>query len=173
MPRFNAPFAILSLVLAGCSGSVAGATDRLAASSAVERRPTVDLEVTGGPAAGTYPSDPAATLNVCAQASDGSWRVMYGGGSPWANVDMFIGPEAALPGHASDVALEISARTGYLWIDQAGTRGGDPKGRSEVSVEIMSMSDSITFVVAATTPSRTTGGDGALSEVALTVTCPI
>jgi hypothetical protein len=175
MPRFSPPILFLAIVLAGCAGMATGApSDAGAATASVEpRRPTVALEVTGGPAAGIYASDPASSLNICTQAADGSWLAMYGGGQPWINVDLLVGSRAAEPGRSSDVALEITAGAGYLWIDQGGFRGGDAKGRSQVSVEIHPTADTVTLVVTATTPNRTPSGDGARSGVALTVTCPV
>jgi hypothetical protein len=98
---------------------------------------------------------------------------MYGGGQPWINVDLLVGSRAAEPGRSSDVALEITAGSGYLWIDQGGFRGGDAKGRSQVSVEIRPTADTVTFLVTASTPNRTPSGDGPPSAVALTVTCPV
>lgn len=82
---------------------------------AAAKRPTVTFTISGGPGAGSYVSDPAATLDVCTHAADGSWRVMYGGGDPWANVDLLFGARVAEPDGAGDVAAEITAGKADLW----------------------------------------------------------
>ena len=185
MPRFSAPIVIIAIVLgatlmgcsanalvAGAPGSTAAASKAAGATSAQPRRPTFDLAIDGGPAAGRFASDSAASLNVCSRASDGSWRWMFAGGAPWVSIDLLVGAQAAEPAHAADVALEITAGSGYLWIDQGGFRGGDAPGRSQVAVAVRAASAGTTFAVTATTPNRTTGGDGAPSTVTMTVTCP-
>lgn len=184
MPRSSAPsttaiaasIVAIALIVVGCASSGAAAEPAspagAAPAAANATRATFDLTIDGGPAAGTYRSADDASLDVCSKAKDGSWRFMYGGGSPWTNLDLLVGGHAAEPGHASDVALEISAGQGYLWIDQGGFRGGDAKGRSRVAVEIKPVDAATTFVVNATTPNRTSDGDGEPSTLTLIVTCP-
>jgi hypothetical protein len=175
MARFSAFIIATAVLVGGCIGASSAASAPGSPSGAADavRTPTIDLEITGGLAAGTYTSSGDSSLDVCTHAADGSWRVMYAGGTPWTNVDLLIGPRAAEPGRSSDVALEITAKKGYLWIDQGGFRGGDAPGRSDVKVDIRPTADTMTFIVDASTPNRTPGGDGERSAVALTVTCPI
>ena len=185
MPRFSALKVIIGIAacaaLAGCSasahvagdpGPAAAASGGASAASAQPSRPTFDLAIDGGPAAGTFSVDQAASLNTCSHAADGTWRWLYAGGTPWVSIDLLVGARAAEPAHASDVALEITAGTGYLWIDQGGFRGGDAPGRSQVAVAVTSASKAATFAVTATTPNRTPDGDGVQSNVTMTVTCP-
>ncbi len=181
MPRFSSPITVLAglafvgIIASGCAGT--GAAAAPAAMSAgsgagAAARTSLDLKITGGPGAGSYVSDPASSLNVCTHATDGSWRVMYAGGKPWLSVDLLVGPHVAEAGRAGDLALEISAGPGYLWIDQPKFRGGDAPGRSKATVAVRSDGGGVTFDVAATTPNRTPSGDGESSDVALTVVCP-
>jgi len=174
MPRSFAPLLVLALLVVGCAATgVAAQPAASPATAAATRTPTFVLDVTGGPGAGHYVSTPDSTLRICTRATDGSWRAMYGGGKPWANIDLLVGPDIASPGHGADAALEITAGSGYLWIDQGGFRGGDAKGRSSIDVKVDTMPDMVTFTVDATTPNRTPQGDGPTSTATLTVTCPV
>ena len=184
MPRFSAPFGILiAILIAGCnatagasSGSTAPSTSVANGGGAVQvttMRPSLDLTITGGAGAGSYVSDPSSSLNLCTRARDGSWRMLYAGGTPWISVDLLVGPHAADAGRATDLALEISAGPAYLWIDQPKYRGGDAPGRSKATVALRADGASMTFDITATTPNRTAGGDGVPSDVALTVVCPV
>jgi len=179
MPRFSAPLIVIAILIAGCNG-VGGAASSTPSTAAMNpagpalvaaTRPSLQLKITGGPGAGSYVSDPSSSLNLCSRATDGSWRALYAGGDPWISVDLLVGSRAAEPGRASDLALEISAGAAYLWIDQGKFRGGDAPGRSRAAVVIRSDGGSTTFDVKATTPNRTSGGDGQPSDVALTVVC--
>ena len=182
MFRFRAPMsasivaiALLAAALAACGGPAGqnpGSGASSTATAAPERQPVLALEVKGGPAAGSYASSPASTLNICTRQEDGSWRALYAGGEPWLSLDLHVGPGIGQPGHESDVALEITAGTGYLWIDQGGFRGGDPPGRSQVAARSATASGTVTFTIDATTPNRTPGGDGAVSTIAMTLACP-
>ena len=182
MPRFSSPIttfaglAIVGIIATGCAGTGAAAAPAAPAAAAAftsaGNRPSLDLTITGGLGAGSYVSDPSSSLNYCSHAKDGSWRVMYGGGSPWVSVDLLVGPRAAEAGRASDLALEISAGSAYLWIDQPKFRGGDAPGRSKATVALRPDGASMTFDVTATTPNRTPAGDGESSDVTLTVVCP-
>jgi hypothetical protein len=177
MPRFSSPIAtfaglaIVGILAAGCAGTGVAAASA-AASAAGGARPSLDLKITGGEGAGSYVSDPSSSLNYCSHTKDGSWRVMYSGGSPWLSVDLLVGPHAAEAGRATDLALEISAGPAYLWIDQPKFRGGDAPGRSKATVAVRSDGGTTTFDVAATTPNRSPAGDGETSDVTLTVVCP-
>ena len=177
MPRFSSPtatlagLAIVGIIATGCAGTGVAAAPA-GASAAAAARPSLDLKITGGLGAGSYVSDPSSSLNYCSHTKDGSWRVMYSGGSPWLSVDLLVGPRAAEAGRASDLALEISAGPAYLWIDQPKFRGGDAPGRSKATVALRSDGGNTTFDVAATTPNRTPAGDGVSTDVALTVVCP-
>jgi len=170
MPRFSALIAVTAILIAGCTG--VGSAASTAPSTATSNHPSLDLTIVGGSGAGSYVSDPSASLNYCSHTKDGSWRVMYSGGSPWVSVDLLVGPRAAEAGRATDVALEITAGPAYLWIDQPKFRGGDAPGRSKATVAVRSDGGGTTFDVAATTPNRTPAGDGVSSDVALTVVCP-
>jgi hypothetical protein len=180
MPRFSAPIIVTAILIAGCNavgGTASSAPPTAVANGAAPvqvaaMRPSLDLTITGGVSAGSYVSDPSSSLNVCTHATDGSWRVMYAGGAPWLSVDLLVGPHAAETGRASDLALEISVGSAYLWIDQPKFRGGDAPGRSKATVALRSDGGNVTFDVAATTPNRTPAGDGISSDVALTVVCP-
>jgi hypothetical protein len=177
MPRFSSPIAtlaslaIVGIIATGCAGTGVAAAPA-GASAAAASRPSLDLTITGGQGAGSYVSDPSSSLNVCTHTKDGSWRLLYAGGSPWLAVDLLVGPHAAEAGRAGDLALEISAGTAYLWIDQPKFRGGDAPGRSTATVTLRSDGGNTTFDVAATTPNRTPAGDGVSTGVALTVVCP-
>ena len=182
MPRFSASrfssaqwlapvaAALVSLSLMACA---AGTPATPAPAVATPAKPSFDLTITGGPAAGTFASAPAASLNICTRLDDGGWRALYAGGEPWLSMDLHLGPRINEAAHASDVALEITAGSGYLWIDQGGFRGGDAPGRSQVTARSEAAGDAVTFHVTATTPNRTSGGDGATSDVALTLACPV
>jgi hypothetical protein len=132
--------------------------------------PTSALQVTGGPGAGTYRSDPSALTNLCTEAADGSFRLNYG--DPVVTIDMLVGAGAREPGASTQVAAEIEAGVGYVRFDPEILRGGDPPGRSTASVSVEERSGSTTFVVTAITPDRTTGIDGAAVQIDLTVVCP-
>ena len=140
--------------------------------SPTSSKPTFDLTVAGGPGTGTYTEDPATTLNVCTHASDGSWRYLYAGGTPFVNLDVLIGPRAGQPDGTSNVAAEINAGPGYVRFDPAIMRGGDPPGRSTASVEVQSTAAATTFVIHAITPDHTTAEDIAPVDIDLTVVCP-
>ena len=184
MPRFSAPLSVIAILItaipiAGCNGvgelsrqPSTAATNAPGPAQVAAERPSLELEITGGPGAGSYVSDPSSSLNLCTRAADGSWRALYAGGVPWISVDLLVGSRAAEPGRASDIALEISAGSAYLWIDQGKFRGGDAPGRSSAKVAIRSDGGSTTFEVTATSPNRSGGEDGASSDVALTLTCP-
>jgi hypothetical protein len=134
-------------------------------------KPTFELIVSGGPGTGTYTADPATSLNLCTHAKDGSWRLLYGGGTPYVNLDFLVGPNAAQPGHASDVAAEIDAGPGYVRFDPGILRGGDAKGRSTASVVVSPTAGATTFTVRATTPDISNNEVGTV-DIHLTVTCP-
>jgi hypothetical protein len=112
-------------------------------------RPTFELRMSGGAGSGTYTADPTTSLNQCTRAN-GSWRLLYAGGDPFVNLDLFVGAGAEQPDGAQRVAAEIYAGPGYVRFGPATT----------------------TVVISATTPDRTTCDDGAPVQVALTVVCP-
>ena len=182
MPRFSASrvssarwlapvaAALVALSLVACA---AATPPTPAPTATTPAKPSFDLAITGGPAAGMFASVPAASLNICTRLGDGGWRALYAGGEPWLSMDLHLGPRINEPAHASDVALEITAGSGYLWIDQGGFRGGDAPGRSQVTARSETAADTVRFYVTATTPNRTSGGDGATSDVALTLACPV
>jgi hypothetical protein len=177
MPRFSSPIttlaglALVGILATGCAGTGAAAAPAVA-SVAAAARPSLDLKITGGLASGSYVADTSASLNYCSHTKDGTWRVLYAGGKPWLAVDLLVGPHAAEAGHEGDLALEISAGPAYLWIDQPKFRGGDAPGRSKATVALRSDGAGMEFDVTATTPNRTPEGDGASTDVALTVVCP-
>jgi len=185
MPRFSAPIILAGLILVGlvttgCAARGAAAAPVTSATSvpaaggdqAIAKVPTLTMTITEGLGAGTFVSDPASTLNYCLRATDGSWRVMYGGGDPWVSVDLLFGPRVAEPGGTGDVAAEIAVGEAYLWIDQPGFRGGDAKGRSSATVAVSTEATATTFRLTGSTPNRTPAGDGVTSTLDLTVTCP-
>ena len=180
MPRTNAPrnlvasrLSIGALLAAASLVACGGLAAKSSTSTpSAKQVPSLHLEVTGGPGAGTYTSDPASTLNLCTENAGGGWRAMYAGGDPWISLDLSLGSQIDQPGHASDAALEISAGPGYLWIDQGGFRGGDAKGRSTINVQVQPGPGATTFLVDARTPNRSDGVDGDPSDIALTWTCP-
>ena len=175
MLRFSAPFAALAtlaVVLVGCGQAAGAGTPTPTATAAAAVRPTFQLTIAGGAATGSYAADPKASLATCSLSSTGVRTVMYAGGDPWVAIDLVIGAQVAEPGHASDVALELSTRSYYLWIDTGQMRGGDAPGRSQATVGVERASESVRYVIDATTPYRTPDGDGVSANIALTVTCP-
>jgi hypothetical protein len=130
------------------------------------------LRITGGPGPGTYGFDPSASPAQCRHAKDGSWRLVYAGGTPSVEVDFVAGPTAGHPDGVSAVALEASAGKGYFRFDPSDMRGGDPKGRSTATIAVAPGPTTTTFTVHATTPDKSTGEDGEPVDVALTLTCP-
>jgi hypothetical protein len=178
MPRFSAPVVILGIVLANvlaACGQAAGAAPSAspaAASPARPARPTFQLTITGGTAAGTYAADPAASLATCSTSSTGVRSLLYAGGDPWISIDLVLGAQVAEPGHGSDLALELSVRSDYLWIDTGGFRGGDAPGRSRAAVRVEPSAGNVRYVIDASTPYRTPDGDGLAATIALTLDCP-
>ena len=136
-------------------------------------KPTFQMTISAFADAGTYASVPTAGLDYCLHASDGAWRFQYLGGQPTVNIDMLVGADAAGAGGAGHVAAEITFDDQTLHIDPSDLRGGDfPLGRSRASVQVRTDPGSITFVMTAVTPDRSTGDDGAPVQVDLTVVCP-
>jgi hypothetical protein len=182
MSRFSAPITTLTglvifgILAAGCvsSGAAAAGTGRPDASSATvaPARATMDLTISGGVGKGSYAFDPAAFPARCTHATDGSWRLLYSGGTPGVELDFLVGPRAGQPDGSSQVALEAEAGAGYFRFDPSNMRGGDPKGRSTATIAVAPGATTTTFTVHATTPDRSTGEDGAPIDVGLTVTCP-
>jgi hypothetical protein len=174
MPRLFAPAVIVTLVLAACSGASARGSQPadVSATSPSLARPSVQLTISGGPAAGSYSSEAASGLDLCTRTADGGWRLQFSGTG--TTIDLLVGGHAAEPGRASDVFLEIDADGGYLLIDPAGfhSTNGDPKGRSEVAVAISSAEHATTLAVAGKTPYKSPEGDGGYTDLALTVVCP-
>jgi hypothetical protein len=125
-----------------------------------------------GPATGTYRSDPAASVNRCTHAADGSWRYIYVSGQPPINLDLLIGSGAAVSDGSSQVALELEYDPGYFRFDPSDLRGGDPPGRSTASVTVAPGPTSTTFTITAVTPDRSDGTDRDPVHVDMTVTCP-
>ena len=141
--------------------------------------PTFTLEITGGPGHGTYVADMASSLNICPQASDGSWRLLYAGGTPYVSLDLLVGARAGQPGGENHVAADVSAGQGYFRFDPAQLRGGDRPGRSTAAVTVTTTDSSATFDITATTPDRTGGVtpdessmDLGPIQVHLIATCP-
>jgi hypothetical protein len=181
MPRFSAPITslaslvLIGLIATGCAGigaAAAPAATPVAPAAATASRPTMDLRITGGPGAGTYTTDTTSSLDLCTRAPDGSWRLLYAGGTPFVHLDLLVGARAGQPDGASAVAAEINAGPGYVRFDPAIMRGGDMKGRSTATVAVSSMADATTFAITATTPDRTTGQDLDPVDIDLKVTCP-
>jgi hypothetical protein len=180
MLRFSAPFAALAtlaVVLAGCGQAAgAGATTPPTTTSATPpavARPTFQLTIAGGTAAGSYTADPKASLATCSTSATGVRSLLYAGGDPWVSIDLVMGAAIAEPGHASDVAIEFQVGSDYLWIDTGGLRGGDAPGRSTATVRVEPAAGSVRYTIDATTPYRTPDGDGPSAAIALTVTCPV
>ena len=153
----------------GVSGGVGGP---IATPSPSPSKPSFELTVDGGPGTGSYTTDPATSLNVCTHATDGSWRYLYGGGDPFVNLDLLVGPGAGQPGAQNKVAAELNAGAGYVRFDPAVMRGGDPPGRSTATVVVEPSETSTTFVIHAVTPDHTTVEDINPVVIDLTVTCP-
>jgi len=178
MVRFSASFAALAVVaviLAGC-GQAAGAAPIAmtpdTASPAARARPTFELTITGGGAAGSYAADPTTSLNSCALSATGVRTLVYAGGDPWVAIDLVLGAQIAEPGHASDVALELSIKTDYLWLDTGQMRGGDAPGRSRATVSVKPADGTVRYAIDASTPYRTPDGDGLTATIALMLVCP-
>lgn len=166
---------VLVLVAGALLLRLPGGVGPAASPSPSPARPSFELHTSGGPGEGTYLSDPTTTLATCSTASDGSWRLLYGGGDPFVNLDLLVGGAARQPDGASYVAAEIEingARPDYVRFDPMKMRGGDPPGRSTATVAIEDGPGTITFRIHATTPERITGIDGNPIDIDLTVTCP-
>src|SRR5262245_10824462 len=147
MPRFSALVGVLTLTLAGCAGVSTAVTGGGLTSGpvVVGARPAVDLRIEGGGAAGTYPADPKAPLASCQHLADGSWYIQYAAGGPI--IELYVGPHAGEPGHASEIAFQIDADGGFLWADDAGYRKHDPAGRNHVAVAMPPATGGAAFVV--------------------------
>jgi hypothetical protein len=136
-------------------------------------QPSFEMTISGaGPATGTYRSDPAASVNRCVHATDGSWRYTYVSGQPPLNLDLLVGSGAATPGGSSQVALELEYDPGYVRFDPADMRGGDTAGRSTASIAVAPGPTSTTFTIKAVTPDRSDGTDRNPVHVDMTVACP-
>jgi hypothetical protein len=172
MPRFSALLGVLAIILVACSGAAAVAPNGGASASpiAVGARPAVDLRIDGGGAAGTYPADPKASLATCQRLGDGSWYLQYAGGGPI--IELYVGPHASEPGHATDIALQIDADGGFLWADDAGYRKHDPAGRNHMTVAMLPATGGTAFLVTGTTPYHAGYDDFGQATVTLTATCP-
>jgi hypothetical protein len=180
MPRFSAPITtlaglvIVGAIATGCAGSgVAAAPAKSAAAAAPAApvaKPTMELKVIRGPGTGTYTTDTTSSLNACTKAKDGSWRLLYAGGTPFVNLDFLAGPKAGQPDGADQVAAEIYAGPGYVRFDPAILRGGDAKGRSKATIAVSTTADATTFTVKATTPDMT-NNEASTVDIDLTVTC--
>lgn len=134
-------------------------------------RPTFELTMGSGAGAQTFAADPAASVSTCALAEGGPWHVLYAGGDPFLSLDLLVGAGADTAAGADQVAAEITTAGRYVRFDPAQLRGGDPAGRSTATVSVSVAGDVTTFVIAATTPDRTTGEDGDPIDVTLTVSC--
>jgi len=136
-------------------------------------QPSFEMTISGaGPATGTYTSDPAASVDRCFHAADGSWRYTYVSAQPSLNLDLLVGSGAAASGGSSQVALELEYDPGYFRFDPADMRGGDTAGRSTASVTVTPGPSSTTFAITAVTPDRSDGTDRDPVHVDMTVTCP-
>ena len=135
-------------------------------------QPSFETIISGaGPATGTYRSDPAASVNRCFHASDGSWRYTYVSSQPSLNLDLLVGSGADAAGGSNRVALELEYDPGYFRFDPADMRGGDTAGRSTASVTVTPGPTSTTFAITALTPDRSDGTDRDPVHVDMTVTC--
>ena len=184
MPRLLAGAVVVALiaVLAACGQAATGAATEPSTAARTTTAPSHQLRLApSDPAhpiadAGSFASDPSASLNSCRRTSDGSWRALYAGGDPWVAIDLLLGTGVAEGAPSEDLSLEIqigSPLSTYLWIDQPGYRGGDAPGRSHAIVEAAASGiDAITFEIAADTPMRTVGSDLERVDVALTLVCP-
>jgi hypothetical protein len=129
--------------------------------------PSFELTLGGTP----FRSDPAASVATCLGDPDGSWSVLYAGGSPFLSLDLVVGAGAGEPGGQDRVGAEIQTAGHYVRFDPAVLRGGDPPGRSTATIEVSSVGTTTTFVVTATTPQRLSGDDGQPVDVVLTLVC--
>jgi hypothetical protein len=150
-----------------------GGQNPIASPSPGPSGPTFEMTISGaGPATGTYRSDPAASVDRCTHAADGSWRYIYVSSQPAINLDLLVGSGADTAGGSNRVALELEYDPGYFRFDPADLRGGDPPGRSTASVAIAPGPASTTFSITAVTPDRSDGTDRDPVHVDMTVTCP-
>jgi len=172
MPRFSALFGVLAIILAACGG--ASAVGPKESSSAppivVGAKPTVDLLIDGGGAAGSYPADPKAGLASCQHLADGSWFIQYAASGP--TIELYVGPHANEAGHGNEFALQIDAAGGFLWADDAGYRKHDPAGRNHMTVAMPPATGGTAFVVTGTTPYHAGYDDFGQATVTLTAMCP-
>lgn len=172
MPRTFAPFIVLALVFAGCTGTGAAAQPSPTV-SAPPARPTVAFTLDGGYGKWSYRNDAASSLDLCTHNADGSWRLLYAGGDPWFTIDMLVGAQAAEAAHADQVAVEIETPgTYYIRLDPAPIRLGDVPGRSTATVKVTAGATTTSFDVVATTPDHSSGEDAGPVEVTVSAVCP-
>jgi hypothetical protein len=155
----------LMMVAPGVGGPVPSA-------SPAPSGPTFELRVSGGPGDGVYTADPMSSLNSCRRADNGSWSLLYAGGTPFVNIDLVVGSGVDETGTSNRVGLELYAGAGYLRFDPAQLRGGDRPGRSSAAVAVRNEPGRTTIEVSALTPDGSSSSDEATVEVHLTVTCP-
>ena len=168
-----AAIVVVAVVALGAFGLASGVGRLGVGPSHAPSKPTFQMRISAFADRGTYTSDPTAGLDYCLHASDGAWRFQYLGGQPSVNIDMLVGADAAGAGGAGHVAAEITFDDQTLHIDPSDLRGGDfPLGRSTASVQVRTGPGSMTFVMTATTPDRSTGDDGPPVQVDITVVCP-
>ena len=175
MPRMLAPLVVLTLVLAACAGTGSAAQPTppaSAAATAAPAKPTVEFGLSGSFGKQTFTADPTSSLDTCTHNADGSWRLLYAGGTPWITIDMLVGAQASEPAHANQVAVEIEVPGTYVRLDPAPIRLGDVPGRSTASVVVEPGPSSTTFTVEATTPDHSNGDDGDPVDVTVTAVCP-
>jgi hypothetical protein len=155
------------------AGGVGGPNPTASPSPSGGGLPSFEMTISGaGPATGTYRSDPAASVDRCTHAADGSWRFIYVSGRPALNLDLLVGSGAAASDGSSQVALELEYDPGYFRFDPSDLRGGDTAGRSTASVTVTPGPTSTTFRITAVTPDRSDGTDRTPVDVDMTVTCP-
>ena len=180
MPRFSAPIttlaglAVICIIATGCAGSGAAAAPARATTApwaTATRRPST-VTLTGGVGAGSYKADTTSSLDVCTKAPDGSWRLLYGGGTPFVELDLLVGPKAGQPDGANQAAArDRTPGRATSGSTQRIMRGGDRKGRSTATIAVASTAEATTFKVTATTPDVAADDIGTV-DVDLTVTCP-
>jgi hypothetical protein len=182
MPRSTLPVVIVVVAALALALGCGPATSSAGPSTAVAA-PRMELRIAPTdpsnaiPDAGTFVTDPSATVNTCVRLADGFWKVDYSGGDPYVRINLLVGPEAVEGGPSDAVSAEIvigSPLTTLLNFDQPGYRSGDRPGRSTATVETTNEADAITFKVAATTPrAKVDFSDYPYAlDVDLTASCP-
>lgn len=187
MPWFDAPrnltipavIAAITVIVIGCAatGVAAEGPSQTSAvpSAATAAKPDFTLGIAGVVGNFSLRADQTSSLDQCTHAKDGSWRLIYGGGTPWISVDVLVVPDAGEAPTSGQVALEVDiphgANMAYAWVDPWNLRSHELPGRSTASVAIRRSDATVSFDVKATTPDK--DHHDTPMDVSMSIDCPI